>query len=398
VRLACPHRPPCSGCPRFGEWGIAFDACGTLNSLAATHGLPPVEIESGALSGFRHRARLAIRGRVGSPKIGLFELGSHRVVHIPDCRVQHPLINRVAEVVRGALVATRLTAYSERTHLGLVRYLQVVIERCSQSAQVVLVVNRAEDGVASEDAAVASADATVASADADAAGLARCIELIRARLGAALHSLWLNFNTEQTNRILGDTFRHLSGPEAVSDNFGGAEVFYPPGAFGQSNPEIATRIIAHVRSQIVPGSRVAELYAGVGAIGLSLLERAGELRMNEVADQSLHGLELGTARLDVAARAKVSVVPGAAAEARGMIADADVVIADPPRKGLDAGLTEELVAHPPPRFVYVSCGLDSLVRDTALLTSGPWRLDSLRAFNLIPYTEHVETVACFSRR
>ena len=74
------------------------------------------------------------------------------------------------------------------------------------------------------------------------------------------------------------------------------------------------------------------------------------------------------------------------------------MIADPPRKGLDRELVEQLVADPPARFVYVSCGLDSLLADTDRLTSsGAMRLSDLRVFNLMPYTEHVETVACFER-
>ena len=78
--------------------------------------------------------------------------------------------------------------------------------------------------------------------------------------------------------------------------------------------------------------------------------------------------------------------------------DADIVIADPPRKGLDRELLDQLAADPPERFVYVSCGLESFLADTARLTSsGALRLSSLRAFNLMPYTEHVETVACFER-
>ncbi len=83
------------------------------------------------------------------------------------------------------------------------------------------------------------------------------------------------------------------------------------------------------------GARVAEFYAGVGAIGLSVLARAGEIRMNEVSPHSLHGLELGLADLDPADRAKVSIVPGPAGAARPAASGAQVVIADPPRKGLD---------------------------------------------------------------
>ena len=139
----CPHRPPCPGCPRFGERGIVPSASGALEELARLHNLPPVRVVSGQTAGFRHRARLAIRGRLGTPKLGLFESGTHRVVHIPNCSVHHPLINHVANVVRRALVDAKVAAFSEAAHLGLARYLQVVVERSSQTAQVVMVANSA---------------------------------------------------------------------------------------------------------------------------------------------------------------------------------------------------------------------------------------------------------------
>ena len=370
---SCPHRPPCPGCPRFGEGGIAPDARGALDALARSHGLPEIAVISGQTAGFRHRSRLAVRGRLGSPKLGLFELGTHRVVHIPHCIVHHPLINRVAAVVRRALVEARVTCYSDKAHLGLARYLQVAVERRSQTAQVVLVAN----AVTPEP-------------------LAACFELIRERLGSELHSLWFNANRERSNTILGPDFHRWCGPESVVENFGGAEVHYPPGAFGQNNLDIAQSIIEHVRAEIPEGARVTEFYAGVGAIGLSVLARVGGICMNEVSPQSLLGLDLGLARLDPATRAKISVVPGTAGAARAAASGAQVVIADPPRKGLDPELIDHLAAHPPERFLYVSCALSSFLEDAARLTvNGTLRLTALAAFNLLPFTEHVETVARF---
>lgn len=372
---SCPHRPPCPGCPRFGERGIAAGARDALNELASAHGLPPISIVTGATSSFRHRARLAIRGRLGSPKIGLFELDTHHVVHIPNCIVQHPLINRVASIVRRALVDANITTYSDTAHLGLARYLQVVIERSSQAAQVVLVGNSES-----------------------ANPFAECLDLIRDRLGSDLHSLWFNANTERTNTILGATFQNWCGPASVVEHFGGAAIHYPPGAFGQNNLEIAERIVAHVREQIPQGARVAEFYAGVGAIGLSALDRVSELRLNEVSPHSLQGLEMGLAQLSPVERSRISVVPGIAGAARDVAAGANVVIADPPRKGLDPELNAWLIEHPPEHFVYVSCGLESFLGDAGQLTSrGKLRLRSLTAFNLMPFTEHVETVARFER-
>ena len=216
--------------------------------------------------------------------------------------------------------------------------------------------------------------------------LAVCLDLIRERLGRDLHSLWFNANLERSNTILGPDFVNWCGPESVVEHFGGAAVHYPPGAFGQNNLDIAQSIIEHVRSQIPQDAQVTEFYAGVGAIGLSLLARVSEIRMNEVGVHSLHGLKLGLAQLDAANRAKISVVPGPAGAA---------CLA---ASGLDPELTEYLCEQPPDLFVYVSCALESLLHDTAQLTSrGKLRLRALNAFNLLPFTEHVETVACFER-
>jgi tRNA/tmRNA/rRNA uracil-C5-methylase (TrmA/RlmC/RlmD family) len=374
--LRCPHRPPCPGCPRFAQPGIAPSSGAQLDALATAHRLSPVAVVlDAAETGFRSRARLSIRGHVGSPKLGLFEFGTHRVVHIPNCRVQHPLINHVAAVVRRALVEAQVTCYSDKAHLGLARYLQVVIERSSQSAQVVLVANAPSPEP-----------------------LAACFDKIRDRLGRDLHSLWFNANQAATNTILGPEFVHICGPESVVEHFGGAAVHYPPGAFGQSNLAVAGRIIEYLREEIPPGSRVAEFYAGVGAIGLSLLNRTAALRLNEMSPHSLHGLAMGLNALEATDRAKVEIVPGAAGSARAMAEAVDVVLADPPRKGLDADLMSALAESPPPRFLYVSCGLESFLADSARLTvSGKLRLTGLTAFNLLPYTEHVETVGRFER-
>jgi 23S rRNA (uracil1939-C5)-methyltransferase len=371
----CPHRPPCPGCPRFGEPGLPGPALEALGAFARTHALPSVPVVAGARTGFRHRARLAIRGRRGAPKIGLFQLGSHRVVTIPNCIVQHPLINHVARVVRGALIDAGTTCYSDEANQGLARYLQVVVERRSGTAQVVLVANSLDPGP-----------------------LAPCLDLIRERLGDRLHSLWFNSNVARTNAIPGRDFVRWCGRETVVERFGGAAIHYPPGAFGQNNLDVAERIVDHVAGLVPQGSRVAEFYAGVGAIGLSLLERVSQLRLNEVGAQSLQGLALGLAGLDPDARARVQVFPGPAGEQAAIAADVEIVIADPPRKGLDAALFDALCSRAPARFVYVSCGLASFLADAERLTSrGAMRLRGVHAFDLMPYTDHVETVAWFER-
>lgn len=355
------------------------DAARALAALSARAGLSPPRVIEGKPLGFRHRARLAVRGRASDPKIGIFELGSHRVVDIPDCQVHHPLINQVAGAVRESLVKQAPTkkpvsVYSERTRRGRIRYLQIVVERPSQTAQVVVV-----------------------TADREPAGLRAFFEDLLARLGPRLHSLFWNGQPEAGNAVLGPYWQHRRGPAAVCDWFRQTRLFYPPGAFGQSHLELSETLAEHVAEAVPPGARIAEFYAGVGALGLPLVRTANKLYANEIAPGSVEGLKLGIAALPPEDRDKVGVHPTGAAEAAALVEQADVVIADPPRKGLDPELVTQLIRTPPSRFIYVACGLPALVAQThALLDSGRFELSSLRAYNLFPYTEHVEVLAVFT--
>lgn len=372
---ACPHRPPCPGCPRYGETGIAPAARDSLTAIARDAGIESPRLVEGAPFGFRHRARLMIRGRASSPKLGLFREGTHEIVDIPRCRVHHPLVNEVAAALRAAIRATGVRPYADATHTGVLRAVQIVVERATRSAQIVLVTNGT------------SSNAIRALADALVAGL-----------GASLHSLWWNGQPERTNAILGPHWERLHGLEAVRESIGGADVFFPPGAFGQSHLDLADRLVERVHELVPDGARVAEFYCGVGPIGLGLLARATRVVFVESAAAGVHGLRLGIAARPASEQARAVVIESEAGRALEALDGADVAIVDPPRKGLDSPLAAALAVSPAQRVIYVSCDVASLARDVAVLTGGGrLRLASLAAFALFPNTEHVETLAVFER-
>ena len=371
----CPHRPPCPGCPRYGETGIAPAARAVLDAIARESGIAPPTVIEGAPFGTRHRARLMVRGRARSPKIGIFQAGTHDVVDIPRCRVHHPLVNEVGAALREAIRATGARPYAERTHTGALRAVQIVVERASQTAQLVLVGN----------AATPDPLAALAGALGD-------------RLGARLHSLWWNGNPEQTNTILGPHWQHLRGPDAVRESVRGADVFFPPGAFGQSHLELADALVARVHAWVPDGVRVAEYYAGCGPIGLGLLRRVVRVVFVESAPDAVRGLAMGIAARPEREQLRAAVVAGSAGEVLEARDGAHVVIVDPPRRGLDPQLAARLTAEPPPVLIYVSCDALSFRRDvTQLASGGRLRLAALEAWSLFPNTEHVETLARFER-
>jgi 23S rRNA (uracil1939-C5)-methyltransferase len=144
---------------------------------------------------------------------------------------------------------------------------------------------------------------------------------------------------------------------------------------------------------------VVELYAGCGPIGLGLLARSRSLAFVESAPAAVAGLRMGLAERPADERERALVLSGDADAAAGLLPEAEVVIADPPRSGIDPAALAALCAAPPRRLVYLSCDLASFeAQAERLLAEGRLRLAQLVAFDLFPNTAHVETLACFERR
>jgi len=373
---ACPHRPPCPGCPRFGASGLPERAVTRIRALARQAGLPEPPIHQAPVQGHRHRARLAVRGRPGHPRLGLCQAGSHRIVAVPHCPIHHPLLNESAKEIREAIRETGIDPYSDASHRGAIRYVQLVLERSSERVQVVLV-----------------------GRDTTPAVLGGLPEAVERRMGERLQGLFFNGQPERSNTILGPTWVQLAGEEpCVRERGDGVDVFFPPGAFGQSHLPLFDRARRRIAELTPPDLCVAELYCGVGAIGLGLLGRARELRFNERSPDGLAGLVRGLATRPEPEQQRAKVFAGAAGERLDAIRGADLVIVDPPRKGLDPALRQALVERPPRRLVYLACGLDALLRDLeALREAGSLALAGVEIFDFFPFTEHVETLVWLDR-
>lgn len=380
--MSCPHRPPCPGCPRFGEETLPPHALQQLTELAEQQGLPGVISLSQAGFASRYRVRLSVRGTRGQWQMGIFEQGSHRLVAIPDCPLHHPSLTQVLEHIAQLAQTCPAEPYQEETHRGIVRALQLAVERKSQTVQVVFVV-RDKLGPGSF-------------------AYHQLLPLLEQLAQHPLvHSLWLNAQPERTNTLLGSHFQHVSGPFTLEDRSGELPVFYPPAAFGQASPLLHDQAVQQIHHWIAPGKIVAEFHAGVGSIGLGLCLR-NPVRFNEIGPGSLQGLQLGIESLHRAhptlpPELHPSVHPGPAEEQLGILQGAHTVIVDPPRKGLSPALLQALAQTSAGQLCYLSCGLDSFLRDAAQLLHASWRLRELRAYGYFPYTHHVETLALWER-
>lgn len=363
--------PPCPGCPRFGSAALDPSAVERLEKLGSTFDIA-IEQMQGERQHFRRRARLSIRGRMKSPKIGVFTAGSHQVADIPKCSVHHPTINLVTQQLKSAIQKLGVPPYSDKAHAGLLRGIQVVVQRDSNQAQVTIIGNSV-----------------------DSAPAQPLLLQLKQNLGKQLHSLWWNGNIERTNRVLGPHWEHLNGPAEVEEILGGARVYFPPGAFGQNNLNLFDSMLAQVHGWVPDGCDLVELYCGSGSLGLGLLSRVRSLVFNEIGEASLAGLKKGLAAQSDACRARATIAEGTAESVVELLASNQVVIVDPPRKGMEEAVLEALCAQLPQRLIYISCGLNSFVRDSQRLAKAGLIPRHITAYDLFPFTDHVETVALF---
>ncbi|CAD7941835.1 unnamed protein product [Amoebophrya sp. A25] len=214
-----------------------------------------------------------------------------------------------------------------------------------------------------------------------------------------------------------------------------ASIFLPPNVFRQANMSEFAKIVQRVRECVRPGDRVLELYGGVGTIGLQLLvSQIAELECSDANPFNAGCFERSVREffrqfsgstpgsVTPIKEENVRYVPKAAREMVDRIDKFNVLIVDPPRKGLDAVVVQALTSssscskrsdsepsekaskkmsktfHLPSRLVYISCGFPAFTRDCdALLASGQWVLDRAEGFLLFPGADHLETFALFRR-
>lgn len=201
-----------------------------------------------------------------------------------------------------------------------------------------------------------------------------------------------------------------AGEETLSEHWGRHHIPLSGTAFLQVNREAAEHLEKYVREQCggVAGRRVVDAYCGFGLRALGLAED-GATVVGIDTDRHAIAAAQGAARvLDVG----TSGIPGdqdlpASGKARFLVAPvervlagelpADVVILNPPRRGIARAVVHALLRTPPERIVYVSCNPATLARDLGSFGSH-FALASCRAFDLFPQTAHVETVATLTRR
>ncbi len=418
--LQCEHFNTCSGCTRRGQFNDTLTM--RRARLFFSSADIDMQVHMGPVTGWRTHAKLAVRptSRWGGVTMGLFKANTHDVESIPHCRVHHPRVNEAIEFLQQAANKARVVGYQRAESVGRrkaegeLRYVQVSLERRTGKVQCVVVWH---------------------SADYKSAGssLTRLTQQMKTRPDL-IHSLSVNFNPTEENNIFTyapGSWKLLWGPPMMKETIGKATFYFRPQIFRQANLDAFEAGIVPLVAQSVPtGARVAELYSGLGILGLNAAETANaeEVLCSDSNDYVKDVFARSAASLSGENKNRVTFESLSAAEAieEGQLESAQCLIVDPPRKGLDEEVLKVLlnrntgsvsvsgsVSGSPDsyndendgnpavyltRLIYVSCSFESMERDARkLIDSRLWKIKAADAFVLFPGSDHIETVAVFDR-
>lgn len=186
--------------------------------------------------------------------------------------------------------------------------------------------------------------------------------------------------------------------ELIEEKVNDFEFTISPESFWQSHisaPKILLDAVLDYAG-LKSGDHVYDLYSGVGLFAsgaVKIVGSSGRVTMIEESESAVVD-----ARRNFANFTNVEVVEGKVERSLKRFVQGDVVILDPPRSGAGARVIEQIVALEPRTIVYVACDPAALARDCSTLLSLNYELDGVRAFDLFPMTQHIESVARFIRK
>ena len=322
---------------------------------------------------YRNKTALPVGGTAEQPQLGFFAPRSHALVPITDCPNAMPPAMDIARAFQGWMQAYRIAPYVEESHTGLCRHLMIRVNRKGE-AMVVVVVNG------------------------DRLPHWEDLRDRIAPLGAV--SLVLNRNTRRTNVILGPDFETLWGVDTLSDVLCGSTFALHPASFFQVNPLQTEKLygLALDYAGLTGTETVCDVYCGAGTISLMLARHCKQVLGIEIVPQAIENAQANARRNGIS---NVSFRCGAAEDLLPRLVNdglrPDVIVVDPPRKGLDPAVIIAMAQAAPERIVYVSCDVATQARDAALLCAQGYTPVKMQSVDMFCWTSGVENVMVLSK-
>ena len=322
---------------------------------------------------YRNKAQYPVgKNSEGKAQIGVFANRTHEIIPIQECYIQNKKSQEVAKFVIEFINANNISVYNEKTRKGLVRHIVTKVGVKTNEIMCVLVINGKE--------------------------IPKEKELVTevTKKFPEVKTIVKNINTQNTNVVMGKENIVIYGSGYIKDQLGKYIFKISPHSFYQVNPIQAENLynIGVQAANIDKNDIVFDLYCGIGTISLFMAQYAKKVYGIEIVEQAIQ---------DAKENAKINNIKNAefiAGDVENVLDDLinvkkvipDVIMIDPPRKGMDNKSVENILNIKPKKLVYISCNPATLVRDLAKFEE-EYEVKTIKPVDMFPFTSHVECVS-----
>ena len=318
---------------------------------------------------YRNKAQYPVGlDKTGEPAIGVFAQRTHEIISMQKCLIQNVVSEKIAFAIYKFIKEKNIQVYNETTGEGLLRHIVIKVGLRTHEIMCILVINGKKIPYETE-----------------------LTEMLVKEYN--VKTVVKNINTKNTNVILGSENIVIHGDGYIYDILGDYTFKISPMSFYQVNP-VQAEVLYNTAIEMANLSKddiLFDLYCGIGTIGIFASEYVKKVYGIEIVEQAIE---------DAKENAKLNNIKNIefyAGDVEKVFSNLmknkqvypDVIIVDPPRKGLDENTISNILAVESKKVIYISCNPATMVRDMKIL-SEKYEIGNIQPVDMFPFTSHVE--------
>ncbi|OAQ15362.1 23S rRNA (uracil-5-)methyltransferase [Bibersteinia trehalosi Y31] len=341
--------------------------------LQKTQVFPPL---ISSASAFRNKAKMVVSGSVERPLLGILreQTDPSSAVDLTDCPLYPSEFVALFPVLKDFIARAGLVPYNVAKKKGELKYILLTQSQLDKAVMIRFVL-RSELKLP-------------------------LIEREFADFWAKLPMnsvVSVNIQPQHAAILEGEKEIFLTERRVLAENFNGIPLFIRPQGFFQTNPMVASELYRTAQNWVaqLPIQRLWDLFCGVGGFGLhcaaSLQQKNPEVALtgieisaSAIASATQSAEQLGLKNVQFASLDSANFALNKQGE------HPDLIIVNPPRRGIGKSLADYLNQLAAPYLIYSSCNAQTMAKDFASLTN--YQLEKVQLFDMFPHTSHYEVL------
>lgn len=325
--------------------------------------------ESPLTSGYRNQLKLPVQEEKGTVKTGMYAPGSNFFIDTAGCPMHDPALEAMRARVIELVNKHHIPAYSQKNQKGLrnliLRGFDGMFSVCFITGK-----DKLQDSFLDEVAAL-----------------------------QGMHSVAQSINTDRKAiGFFGSPVKILRGEPYLTMQINGIELQLSPDSFFQLNKPQAENLYRLAVEKIDPCECLVEAYCGIGTMSLLAYDKAKTITGVESIQAAVDNANANAVRNHMDDHARFICADAAEGLQKVLVRrNVDILLADPPRSGMDEKMIQTILSSHIRKIVYVSCNPATLGRNIKSLKEA-YDVRTVIPFDLFPNTPHIESITVLERR